>query len=298
MPWVTGAGRSRIVLGIKLKAEWLGLMAVLLLGAWWVTSANAMGPFYYHRTIGSTVKGVKIAESAPETVEGKGGEQKLKGKIGGQELEIESANVQVKGEIYNTGVQAQAKLKLVYSTPKLVNPNDPNCEVKVGPENTVHIEVWLVWKWNGTQAQLKNRQSQHKLGQVVDGIAFARQHHFTAAEEESKEIELPTTEEFTEIVFAKSIINCGFFSGQSGKVTGADPITVRKPGNLEEFSKAATFISEGSSVKLGQHICFKPLSPECTGFKFVGLEFGGAESEYKGEFEIIDPNQEVALYEE
>jgi hypothetical protein len=279
------------VLGIKLKAGWLVIIAMLLLSAFWATLANAEGgPYFYHRAIGSTVKGVKISESSPEPVEGKGEEQKLSGKIGGQETEVVSSAVEIKGEDYNTVNSAQSKLKLVYIEPKLKKPNLPGCEVKVGPENTVHLELWQIWKWDGTPRQLKKQFVQWKL-QKWDGWAIVRQPHFTKEQEESQEIE-PPNETFTEIALGKG---CGLLENTKSKTNGTASIQdlLKLPG---EYTQTQSFVSEGAGT-FKQHICFW-WRPECTGFKLVALELAGSTAEYKGSFKATTPNQELALYTE
>jgi hypothetical protein len=144
------------VLGVKLRAGLLGLVAMLVLGALSAAPAFAVGgPFCHHRAVGAEGEGTKITEAAPEGLEGKGGEQKLVGKILGIETEITSKGVEVKGIVYNNALQCQLKLELKYIEPKLEKIK--GCEVKVGINNTVKLFGHQDWKWNGTKEQLEEK---------------------------------------------------------------------------------------------------------------------------------------------
>jgi hypothetical protein len=272
----------------------LGLMAMLLFGSYAATSAFAEiasgGPYFYHRAIGGEGKGVKISEKSPEIVQGKGGEQKLHNNAG--TIEILSKEVKTSGIIYNNENQGQAKIEETYAEPKLVKPNDPECKVKVGTNNTVNVFGDLEWKWNGTKAQQKERPQIAK--QKLDWVFFSVQPTYTKAQLEG--FELPeATGEFTKIHFEGE---CGVLKGTSPKVTGSDAVASLNPTGLEEWSQKETLDSVGP--KELQHFCFFWTWHEflrCLGFK-TGLVFNNEASEYKGEFEEKTPNQEEALFEE
>jgi hypothetical protein len=94
----------------KLRVGLLGLLAIVLLGAFSAAPALAVGgPYCWHREKGEKLKGSKITEAEPEEIAGRGGAQRFEGKLGGSPITMELEQVQVKGVIYNNPDQCQAK---------------------------------------------------------------------------------------------------------------------------------------------------------------------------------------------
>ncbi len=150
---------------IKPRAGVLGLLAMLLVGLFAAASADAQGPFWYHRALNGQGKGVKISNQQGrqwEEVRGSGGEAKLEGTLAGTEVTIAASQVQVKGIYYNNALQGQAKLEFAYVQPRLVKPNLPNCTVVIATKNVVKVFGHLVWKWNGSPGQLSEQPQQHQ----------------------------------------------------------------------------------------------------------------------------------------
>jgi hypothetical protein len=112
------------------------------------------GPYWHHRA-SSKEEGGAIEEGTPETVTGEGGEQKFKGKIDGELVEIVAKSTQVKGTIFNNALQGQATGQITYNQLKLVKPEIlKKCGVTLGTNNTVKVTGHLVWKWDGDANQL------------------------------------------------------------------------------------------------------------------------------------------------
>jgi hypothetical protein len=250
-----------------------------------LTPANEgrQGPAWHRRTIGIKGEGSRIAETEPEEVAGEGGEQILRGKLSGAEVEISSKAVQAKGIIYNNAMQGQAKLGVIYQEPKLVKPTLPSCVVKIGKNNNASLFGHLAWSWNGEKKQLEETS---QASQKPDWI-------FLPTEIEANAKELPKGT-FVEIHFAS--VNCGLLSGLVLKVLGSLGATI-KPEKVAEWGTTETTSSAGG--KLVQHFW--------NGKEFVGVTTGLTSSaeavEYKGEFKTKTIGhqgvsaQEVAHYE-
>ncbi len=104
------------MLGIKLRAGLLGLLAVLLLGSYTASSAFAKGgPFCHHRNSSAEGNGELIKAQTPEIIGGKGGLQVLSGKVLGMEIKQEAQSVTMTGNLYNNAQQCQAKVELVFN---------------------------------------------------------------------------------------------------------------------------------------------------------------------------------------
>jgi hypothetical protein len=148
------------VLGLKPRAGLLGLLAMLLLGLFAAATADAQGPFWFHRALHGQGKGMKISAQEPEEVRGGGRESELKSKLPGgvSEVLITSSQVQVKGIIYNNEQQGQAKLEFAYNQPE--TKTSPHCAVLVGTNNTVKVFGHLVWKYEGNEKELKEQPQQ------------------------------------------------------------------------------------------------------------------------------------------
>lgn len=152
------------MLARKPKIWLLGMLAMLLVGSFAAASAEAQGPFWYHRAIGGQGKGVKLSGQQGgvpfEEVRGGGGRVVLEGKLAGAEVELESAQVQVKGIVYNSPLAGQAKFEFAYTQPKAIKPN--NCNVRVGSNNVVKVHGHQAWTWDGSAGQLKEQPQQHQ----------------------------------------------------------------------------------------------------------------------------------------
>jgi hypothetical protein len=263
---------------IKLtRAIVLGFLALLTVGSFGASAAFAeAGPFWHSRAKGGTGNGVKIEEKAPEQFNGEGAEQILKGTIAELATEITAKSVQAKGIIYNNNaLQGQIKVLLIYHEPKLVKPIEEGCEVKIGTNNEVKAEGHLAWKWNGTKAQLEEKQQ--KVTQKPDII-------FTPAPIKAGETKLPEGK-FTEITLGKS---CGVLVGTFA-VKGSQSVTT-KPANIEEWSTTLTTIFPGWKQ---QHFW--------NGTEFVGVEpglvFGKNTATLTGSVESQSAVNEISVFE-
>lgn len=185
-----------------------GLIAILLIGLFAVASAEAQGPFWYHRALGGQGKGLKISAQTPEEVRGTGGEAKVEGKILGETIEISAKEVQVKGIIYNNALQAQAKFEVVYVQPTLVKPAI-SCAVTIGNRNTVKVFAHMAWTWNGEKKQL---EEQPQANQEADWI-------FLGQEIQQGAKGLPAAVPFTSITISDKEKSCILASTQA--VTGS-----------------------------------------------------------------------------
>lgn len=264
------------MLGIKLRACSLGLVALLLVGSYAASAASAAaGPFWHHRASSSEGAGAKIEENAPEQIKGEGGEQKLKGKITELAVEITAKSVQVKGFIYNNSLQAQSRLELTYH--ELKAAAFPNCVITIGHQNTVKIYGHQAWK--GEEGQLHPAWI------------------FLPVELQSGVTALPKAV-FANFLFAsknEATEKC-VFHGLQVEVTGSVTGEI-KPEGLEEWSRAQTVTTPENGVK--QHFW------NGTSFSKVetNLLLGGAASKLGGETKTQTAGrqggqpQEVALFE-
>jgi hypothetical protein len=261
----------------RARAAMLGLLAVILVGS--LTSATAFaeaGPFWHHREIGGKGEGAKIEASAPESFQGEGGEQRLKGEIGSTPVEGVATSAQAKGIIYNNSLQGQTKLRMTLHEPRLVKPELKGCTTTIGENNTISVMGHLAWKWNGSAEQLKEAPQSH---QKPDGIA-------TPSEIAEGATELPKGT-FTTITLKGA--GCGVLAG-TFKMEGSAVIE-GTPENLEEWSTSITVrIPEG---KRKQHFW--------NGKVFVGVETGlisaGNEANITGEAKAKSATQEIAAFE-
>ncbi len=210
--------------GLKPRVGLLGLLALLLLGSIATASAEAQGPFWYHRNNSTEGKGVKLSGQAPEEVRGGGGVATLEGKLAGTEVTISSTQQQVKGIIYNNALQGQAKLEIAYVQPTLVSPKLPFCAVTIASNNTVKLYGHQAWTWSGTAEQLKE---QPIVNQKPDWI-------FTGQELQQGAKGLPKGVPFTSITFKSNGGTC--ILAAQANVTGSVAAAI-VPGAAGEFSK-------------------------------------------------------------
>jgi len=169
---------------------------------------------------------MKISPQEPEFVAGGGGEQILKGKIGGTVVEIVAGQAQVKGEIYNNALQAQTKIQIGYHELRLAKPNFPNCVVTVGVGNVIKVYGHQMWKWDGSSTQLHEQPQQQQRPDWV----------FLPTEPQQGAIELPNSNTFTTITLKGA--ECGVLASTvSVKGSVAAAIT---PPNLGEWGFTET----------------------------------------------------------
>jgi hypothetical protein len=236
----------------------------------------APSPGWHFRAKGGTGEGEEIQENSPESFNGEGGEQILKGILAGDTVEITSKSVQAKGIIYNNSFQGQIKVLLIYHEPKLVTPVLKECEVKIGTNNEVKSEGHLAWKWNGTKAQLEVKpQTKEQKPDII----------FTPAPIKANEKKLPEGT-FTTITLKGS--GCGLLASTS-EVKGSQS-SILTPGNVGEWSTKLITSYPGWKQ---QHF-------------WDGTEFIGAEPELKfannistltGSVESKSAENEIAVFE-
>lgn len=262
---------------LRIRAVLLGVLALLLASPLATATAfAAAGPFWHHREVGEKGEGAKIEEKSPETFQGEGGEQKLKGTIAGIPVEGVATSVQVKGIIYNNPLQGQTKLKMTYHEPRLVKPALSGCTTTIGENNTVSTLGHLVWKWDGTAKQLTEETP---LLQKPDGIAVP-------SEITEGATGLPAGT-FTTISLKGA--GCGVLIG-TFKIEGST-ILEGTPENLGEWSTSITVrLPEG---KHKQHFW--------NGKAFIGVETGlksaGSEANISGEAKAKADVQEISAFE-
>jgi hypothetical protein len=215
------------VLGRIIRIGALGLVALTLVGSFAVAASASPGPFWYHRSSPSCGCAMKIAATEPEQIKGEGGEQRLKGKVVGESVEIRATSLQVKGIVYNNNLQGQAKLELTYHG--LEVPKFPKCVVTIGINNTVKVFGHLAWKWNGLTSQLE--QQKQRPEQHPDWI-------FTATELTQGATELPKTV-FANFLFVNKGTESCVFNGDQFEVKGSVAGEI-KPEQLETWGFAQT----------------------------------------------------------
>lgn len=276
------------MLAIKPRVWLLGMLGMLLVGSFATASAEAQGPFFYHRKANSQqIKGVKISAQAPELIAGSGGEEKLVGNVG-VEIEIKSKQVQIKGEIYNNALQGQAKIQITYIEPVVVKP--ANCLVTVGVANTIKVYGHQAWTWDGTEGQRTEQPQEH---QKPDWI-------FLPTELQQGATELPA-QTFTELKFSKKPgVECpALLTGTPQRVKGSLAAAIEPP-NVGEWAITETqkFLPNGTK----QHFWN---GKENIGAK-TQLTIGGSTNEatLSGETEakvlprqVTQEQQEIAHYE-
>jgi hypothetical protein len=266
------------VLKSRTRALLFGVLAVMLAGSIMAATASAIGgPYWHHRAIGGEGEGAKIESKAPENFKGEGGAQTFKGKIGTTEFEIAAKSEQVKGAIFNNSMQGQIKLELIYNQPELLKPTIAGCVVTVGQKNVVQAKGHLMWKWDGTAAQLKEES---QAAQVPD-LAF------TPIEIPEGATELPKGGAFTTITFNSK---CGALVGTFN--VGGTEAGLPSPSHIGEWSRKLA-VSTVEGKELLQHFY--------NGKVFIGaklgLELGGNPASLIGQTQTESAQQEVAVFE-
>jgi hypothetical protein len=259
----------------------LALLAAMLAGAVMAATASAEpGPFWHHRAIGGEGDGAKIEPGKPENFSGEGGKQTLKGFLLAEStpIEITSEGSQVKGAIFNNASQGQIKLEVVYKQPKLVIPPGTTCVVAVGNNNVVQVKGHLMWKWDGTTAQLTE---QPQLKQKWD-IGF------TAVEPQQGETELKRGA-FTVVTL----------SGTGCLLSGSHAVEGSEVG-IPDLSQLKTW-SRSLEVRTVEHSQAKAKQHFWDGTEFqgthLGLTFTGFPASYIGQTKVKAEQQEIAVFE-
>jgi hypothetical protein len=281
----------------KLRVGLLGLLAIVLLGAFSAAPALAEGgPYCWHRNNPKEEKGFKITGQEPEEIAGHSvSAQRLEGTIGGTAIAIESTQAQVKGILYNNPDQCQAKVSITYNNPVLVG-FEKTCEVKVNGNNVVKLFGHQAWKWDGTTKQLeeKKQELQHR-----DWI-------FLPVELQQGATGLPTGTPFAAItITSKPGFTCLLTVNQRPVEGSATVAGFANPQISKEDQKIGTWGLVEELVSLGgegaQHFW--------NGTKFIGVQtgltFGGLPATYTGRFQVNPigkqgktPPQEIAYFEE
>ena len=278
------------MLGLKLKAGLLSLVVVSLAISYAATAAYAEGgPYFHHRNVEEKGNGEKISEKAPDSIVGKGGEQRLTGTIGGQSAEVVSGEVQVKGIVYNNENQGQQKLVLELSEPKLAKPEIKGCKVKYGKSNVVKFTESQSYKWNQTKKQLEQKKQLQE--QTPERFFTPLPLKVSKEEEESNEIKMPS-EEITTLQVEKNGGEC-ILAG-SYKLNGSLGVLSSSPPGFEEWSQAEKLVAPGYPM-VQQRWNNKTVRYQGL---FTSLVLGGSAAELKGGYEIKDPTHELAIYEE
>jgi hypothetical protein len=284
------------VLVSRIRVVVLGLLALMLVGSIMSASASAeAGPFWLHREVGGK-EGTKIGPKAPENFWGTGGEQRIVGSISGTPIEFTSKTVQVKGAIYNSEHQGQAKAEIIYNQPALLMPVLKECGVTVDSSNIVVVKGHLMWKWNGEKKQLEEQPQEEQTPDLV----------FTTVEPQQQEPEPKKPADWRRLGILASITlkgsGCGVLSGTQ-LVQGSE-IGIANINHLNEYSKKVSGRSFSSGT-LKEELAEKPLegfSQHYWGGKsfqplIVGLTFAGNPANLIGQTEVEAAQQEVAVSE-
>ncbi len=270
-----------------MRATLLGLMALLVVGSYAASSAYAEGGPWWHHRNNSEETQKKLVEGATENIQGKGGKQVLTGNLGKETLtavEIDAESVQIKGILYNAGNQAQGKINLTYVG--LKTPASGCTKVEVGTSgNTVHVEAWMAWKWDGTTKQLEEKPQKKVQG---------RDMVFFPTEPTNSELETGLAEhEFTTVILgpAGPCLLVGKYPVAG--TAAANPVS---PPNIGEFSKTEKLIINSESEPK-QHV-WNAAKKRYEGLKKLGLKMSGNPATLIGEAEIKAEAQEMELLEE
>jgi hypothetical protein len=265
------------------------MLAVLLAGSVMAATASAAaGPFWHHRLNAEEGEGFKVEAKAPENFRGTGGEQKLKGTIVKEPVEITSTSLQVKGAIFNGPDRGQLKLELVYNQPKLKVPNLPNCAVTVGEKNIVVVKGHLMWKWDGTKTQLEKAVQQPE--QTPDLV-------FTAVEPQQQKpfvetVNMKNNGTFTTVALKGA--ECGILAG-TFNVSGSE-VGLPNPAHTNEWSKKLAVRTVEGQPGVGtflQHYW----DQEAYQGALVGLTFANNPASLTGQTEVEAAQQEIAVFE-
>jgi hypothetical protein len=259
------------------RAALLGLLAMLLVGLFAASSAYAeAGPFCHHRPIGGEGEGAKIEPAHPENARGEGGRQTFEGKLGTETFEIAAGSEQIKLAFANNTLQCQVKALIQYHEVSLVKPALKGCTVTFGTQNQFQIKAHFGWKWNGTEAQLREQPQVNQRPDIIH----------TPQDIQPGATELPKGT-FVNVALTGS--GCGVLAGTFA--VGGSASANLTPGNLQEWSSSQTIsIASGKGM---QHFW--------NGKEFVGvstgLTFDNNPLNLTSQQIVKDEQQEIAIFE-
>lgn len=221
----------------------LGMLVMLLVGSFATASAEAAGPFWYHRC-SSLCPGIKWSQQTEkppwEEVRGGGGEAVLEGKLIAMPVTIVAKQVQVKGIVYNNALQGQAKLEFAYSQPAITKPAQlAGCPVIIGTRNVVKVFGHQAWTWDGTTSQLEKQKQQPE--QKPDWI-------FIGQELQQGATGLPKGVPFTNITIG-GVAGCTIAEKTPLQFTVEGSVAAAvKPEHTEEYSTSQTAEALGNGA--------------------------------------------------
>jgi hypothetical protein len=152
-------------MGYKLRLVLGGLIALLAVSSIISVSASAgPGPFWLQKKVNdNSSAGWKIAAQSPEKFQGKSGKAVLKSKILGIAIEIICNKDRSGGIIYNNGLQGQMKISVSFTECTIVGL----AKCKVNEPIQFNANGHLMWKWNGTTAQLNERPQEKQVPDLL-----------------------------------------------------------------------------------------------------------------------------------
>jgi hypothetical protein len=152
-------------MGYKVRLVLAGLTALLAVSAIISVSASAgPGPFWLQKKANDCCSaGWKITAQSPEKFQGKSGRAVLKSKILAIAVEIICNKDRSGGIIYNNGLQGQIKIAVSFS--ECTINGLPKC--KVNEPIQFNANGHLMWKWNGTTAQLNERPQEKQVPDLL-----------------------------------------------------------------------------------------------------------------------------------
>jgi hypothetical protein len=260
------------VLGIKLRAGLLGLLAMLLVGSLAPAAAFAEGgPYCHHRAVGGKGEGELIKAQSPEGIAGSGGVQHLEGILPGttEVVNLVSSGLQIKGVIYNNEDQCQAKLEVQSQKITPEKPKIEHCAVSIPNNNVLKLYAHAAWKWRGTEAE----QKENPITQGRDWILLPveLQQHAT---------ELPKTETPFTVINIKSEGGTCLLANAQAKVNGS-VFNEAIPATKEVFASEESQVSLPNGAKQQFWNGAYPLIGATS-----SLILGKAEAKYEGSFKI------------
>jgi len=261
----------------------LGLLSMMVFGAFASTAAAEPGPWWHHREVGNQLKGMKIEKQSPETFEGKGEGTELTTKVGNEEIKLK-CNIKAKGSVWNEPAQGQGEVTPIYENCE--SNNIVGCKATVVAEGTPQT-IHLIWKYKGNAKELENKPQQQQQGQEWDGVIFPSGVAFVL-NKAGTELELSKKSSFAEIKFAAT--GCKLLNSLSGKAEGSVAFSSLY---LNEFSKEPTLNFPGG--KPWQHAWWQAVG------QFVpftaSLTFRETEAKFSGQLPIKFAKQEVGVFE-
>jgi hypothetical protein len=233
----------------KVRLLVLGLLSVMVFGAFASTALAGPGPYWHHRAEGGKGEGEKIEQKEPESYSGSVTQSEFIGKIGGNELKLKG-EAQVSGGVWNAPDQGQAKIQVKFFNVVANGIAGCTAEVKVPQDYNVH----LMWKYRGNAKELENKP-QVEQGQEWDGLVLPQQSKLSPKGPEGKNI----------FAIIKMGSKCGVLSGLGGNVEGFTGFSAPQLP-VGSFSKAPILVFPGGILE--QHFWngqrFEPIIAELT----------------------------------